>query len=132
MPLVISAMLYLTITSCANVGTKKIDNNSASQWDFDHNIQFIQSKLADKYYQLEIIPNAKVNFSRLATFMLRKSYSLCGGYHYKLEMMQGIEGFDDKRAMPNYIFPSLKAKVECKAKLNKALNKDKPNSKQMR
>ncbi|MGL1958667.1 MAG: hypothetical protein OCD00_15275 [Colwellia sp.] len=34
-------------------------------------------------------------------------------------MFDGIEDFDDKRAMPNYIFPSLKAKVECKPALEK-------------
>ena len=73
----------------------------------------IITKLAVNHFQLEIIPSSKVNFERLATFLLRKSYTLCGGYHYKIEMLQGIEGFDDKRAMPNYIFPSLIANVNC-------------------
>lgn len=63
-----------------------------------------------------MISNNKVNFERLATFLLRKSYSLCGGYHYKIEVIQGIEDFDDKRTMPNYIFPSLIAKIECQRK----------------
>jgi len=76
-------------------------------------VQFIQTKLAKNSYQLEIIPSSKVNFERLATFLLRKSYRICQHYHYKLEIVQGIEGFDDRFAMPNYIFPSLIAKVEC-------------------
>jgi hypothetical protein len=54
-----------------------------------------------------------VPFERLASFLIRKSYSLCGNYHYKLEMIKGIEEFNDKEAMPHYIFPSLTAKVEC-------------------
>ena len=103
----------IALAACSTLETNKANNNGITQWDYDHKLQFRQSKLANKYYQLEIIPNNNVNFSRIATFLLRKSYSLCGGYHYKLEMVQGIEGFDDKRAMPNYIFPSLIAKVEC-------------------
>jgi len=103
----------LVISACANSDNNKAPTGS-TQWDFDHNVQFTQTKLAKNTYQLEIIPNSKVNFERLATFLLRKSYNLCSGYHYKLEIIQGIEDFDDKRAMPNYVFPSLIAKVECK------------------
>jgi len=84
-----------------------------TQWDFDHGIQFRELEITPHYFQLEVIPNNKVKFERLATFLLRKSYRLCGGYHYKIEMIQGVEGFDDKRAMPNYIFSSLVANIEC-------------------
>ncbi|WP_245942609.1 hypothetical protein [Candidatus Colwellia aromaticivorans] len=111
--LMMYATLFSAITSCTNLETSTNKDNSTTFWDFDHNLQFKQTKLADKHFQLEIIPNNKVNFERLATFLLRKSYRLCGGYHYKIEMIQGIEGFDDKRAMPNYIFPSLIAKIKC-------------------
>ena len=112
---------YLTIMlscciilgACTNVSTKEANNNGAAQWDFDHQLQFRQTTLENNSYQLEIIPNNRVSFERSATFLLRKSYRLCGSYHYKLEILRGIEGFDDKRAMPNYIFPSLIAKVEC-------------------
>jgi len=103
----------ITFSACSVVNTQNLLNRSAAQWDFDHNVQFRQTKLAINHYQLEIIPNSKVKFERLASFLLRKSYNLCGHYHYKIEMIQGIEGFDDKRAMPNYIFPSLIAKIEC-------------------
>jgi len=115
-------ILSLALTGCANFDTVKANNNGAAQWDFDHDVQFRQTKLTTNHYQLEIIPNNKVGFERLATFLLRKSYSLCSDYHYKIEMIQGIEGFDDKRAMPNYIFPSLIAEVECIPKLNKEKN----------
>lgn len=111
--IIIYVTLFSTIISCTNVDTSKNKEGSTTYWDFDHNIQFTQTKLADKYFQLEVIPNNKAKFHQLATFLLRKSYRLCGGYHYKIEIIQGIEGFDDKRAMPNYIFPSLIAKVKC-------------------
>lgn len=111
--LLVCATLLSTITSCASVETSNKNLDCTTLWDFDHHVQFIQTPLGFKHFQLEVIPQNKVGFERLATFLLRKSYSLCGGYHYKIEMIQGIEGFDDKRAMPNYIFPSLIAKVKC-------------------
>jgi len=114
--LVILCAWCSVISACSTLYNHEISDNGNAQWDFDHNVQFTQIKLAKNTYQLEIIPNSKVNFERLATFLLRKSYNLCGGYHYKLEIIQGIEGFDDKRAMPNYVFPSLIAKVTCKKK----------------
>jgi hypothetical protein len=89
-------------------------NNSQVEWDFDHNIQFRHTQLSTNSYQLEIIPNNKGKFERLAAFLLRKSHIICGKYHYKIEIIRGVEGFDDKRAMPNYITPSLIAKIECK------------------
>jgi len=115
-------IIFSNITGCVNIKTKIVEHTDSLQWDFDHQVQFVQTTLEEHYYQLEIISNNKANFERLATFLLRQSYSLCGDYHYKIEIIQGIEGFDDKRAMPNYIFPSLMAKVQCKPKLNKDKN----------
>lgn len=103
----------MALSACANLDVEKKHGNIKAQWDFDHSVQFTQTTLEKNYYQLEIIPNNKVNFERLVTFLLRKSYNLCHHYHYKLEIVQGIERFDDKLAMPNYSFPSLIAKVEC-------------------
>jgi len=111
--LMMYATLFSTITSCTSLEKKINDEDGTYLWDFDHNIQFKQTKLAYKHFQLDVIQNNNVGFERLATFLLRKSYSLCGGYHYKIEIVQGIESFDDKRSMPNYIFPSLIAKIEC-------------------
>ena len=111
--IIIVLSFCITLFACSVFDTKKSLNSGTTQWDFDHSVQFRQTKLAINHYQLEIIPSNKVKFERLATFLLRKSYRLCGGYHYKIEMIQGIEGFDDKRAMPNYISPSLIAKIKC-------------------
>ena len=104
---------YYVVSGCTNVTTQQDYHHGVTQWDFDHNVQFTIKKIAQTSYLLELVPNQKVSFERLAVFLLRKSYSLCAGYHYKLEMLKGIEGFNDKQAMPNYIFPSLTAKVEC-------------------
>lgn len=103
--------LFNSIAACTTLTNDTSQN--IIQWDFDHHLQFIQNQLNNRTFQLEVIRNNKTNFEQLAAFLLRKSYSLCGGYQYKLEMIQGIEGFDDKRAMPNYIPRSLIAKVEC-------------------
>tara|TARA_R110002167_G_scaffold8869_2_gene40720 strand:- start:19479 stop:19826 length:348 start_codon:yes stop_codon:yes gene_type:complete len=100
-----------SLIACSGLTDNK--TQSTPQWDFDHQVQFIQTQLNKNNFQLEIIPNNKVKFTQLATFLLRKSYSLCGGYHYKIEMIQGIENYDDKRAMPNYIASSLIAKIAC-------------------
>jgi hypothetical protein len=118
----VTSVIILTIVSSSLFSCSAINKNkeeNVTQWDFDHHVQFIQSKLSKNNYQLEVIPNNNVRFEKLATFLLRKSYNLCRSYHFNIEMIQGIEGFDDKRAMPNYIQPSLIAKVECKLELNK-------------
>ena len=103
----------LTLSACSSFDTKTSLNGGAAQWDFDHSVQFRQTKLTTNRYQLEIIPNNKINFERLAVFLLRKSHQICGSYHYKIEIIQGVEGFDDKPVMPNYITPSLIAKLVC-------------------
>lgn len=110
---VISVVLFTLISGCTSLNELKTSRSGTAEWDFDHNVQFRQTKLAEKKFQLEVVPNNNVPFERLASFLIRKSYSLCGGYHYKLEMIKGIEEFNDKLAMPHYIFSSLTAKVEC-------------------
>lgn len=106
-------IFFITISGCAYKSSSNSVGDEIVEWDFDHHVQFIQTKLSNQKYQLEIIPNHKVPFERLTSFLIRKSYSLCGSYHYKLEMIKGIEEFNDKFIMKNYIFPSLTAKIEC-------------------
>lgn len=108
---IVSLVFFNSLSACTASTESSV--SSIKQWDFDHQVQFNQTQLTKNTFQLEIIPNNKVKFKQLAVFLLRKSYLICGGYHYKLEMIQGIEGFDDKRAMPNYIPRSLIAKIEC-------------------
>ena len=107
----LSFILFSLLIACSAISP--VDASSRAQWDFDHKVQFIQSKIEDNIYQLEIIPTNRTKFRQLSAFLLRKSLELCGGYQYKIQLIQGIEGVDDKRAMPNYITRSLIAKVEC-------------------
>jgi hypothetical protein len=113
---VTALFFFITLPACSVNDTQKTLNNGTAQWDFDHNIQFRRTQLAAHLYQLELIPNNRVNFDKLAAFLLRESHIICGSYHYKIEVIQGVEGFDDKRVMPNYIAPSLIAKLECNSK----------------
>lgn len=103
----------ITLTACSILDTKKNFSDGHAQWDFDHNVQFRQTKLSSNNYRLEIISTKKVNFERLATFLLRQSYNLCHHYGYTLKILQGVEGFDDKFTAPSRILPSLIAKVNC-------------------
>lgn len=121
-PYILIFILIFSISGCANVENDVLTGETVSEWDFDHHVHFKKTILAEDHYQLEVITSSKVGFSRLATFLLRKSYRICGHYNYKLEMIQGIEGFDDRRAMPNYIHPSLMAKVECKPESTQSNN----------
>ncbi|MFT5759302.1 MAG: hypothetical protein ACI9LM_004059 [Alteromonadaceae bacterium] len=100
----------LLLSSCTTLN--RADNNS--RWDFDHDLQFKETKLADNKYHLEIIPKNKTYFSQLATFLMRHSYQLCGQYGYNLEILDGVEGFNDRAGLPHLIQSSLSANVECK------------------
>lgn len=112
----IAIAVFSHLTGCTTSRSKTVAQFSGVQWDFDHQVQFRQTTLTKKHYQLEIIPNKRVGFDSLATFLLRKSFKLCKSYHYNIEMIQGIEGIDDKRAMPNHIQPNLMAIIECSIK----------------
>jgi hypothetical protein len=107
---VLSAAFVLALTGCAqNIEV----SNGQSQWDFDHNLQFSETKLSDNTYHIEVIPNDKTRFSILATFLMRKSLRLCRSYGFKLEMLKGIETYDHKRSFPNLIVGRLAANLEC-------------------
>jgi hypothetical protein len=107
-------LLTLTITcfalsACSNIDTE----NGAPQWDFDHNIQFEQTKLSENKYHLQVNPKSDTHFGELATFMMRQSYEICGSYGYTIEVLRGVERFDDRKFSPNLIMPSLSANIEC-------------------
>lgn len=109
----VSFITVLSLTSCAQSENNLPLGTAMSEWDFDHHVQFKKTKFDEHNYQLEVIPNSKVNFERLSVFLLRRSYLICGGYGYKLELITGIESFDHFRASPNMIMPNLTAKIEC-------------------
>ena len=113
--LIIISSICLIISACS-MGQISQSKNANLHWDFDHQLQFRQIKLTKNSYQLEVIPNNQNSFDGMAVFLLRKSQQLCQSSHYKLEVLHGIEGFNDRIAMPNYIFPSLVAKLACSSK----------------
>jgi len=106
-------LVCLLLSACTNDPNANPQGAMGAQWDFDHKLQYKQTKLADSSYQLEVIPNQKVNFERLSAFLLRRGYLICGQYGYKLELVTGVESFDFPRALPNLIMPNLTAKLEC-------------------
>jgi hypothetical protein len=97
------------LSACSSVETP----NGASQWDFDHKIQYKKTQLSDNKYHLQVIPKLDTHFSKLATFMMRESYSICGTYGFKIEVLKGIEKVTDRQSFPNLIMPSLSANIEC-------------------
>jgi len=108
-------LCVLLLSACAGP-TQAVLGQAQSEWDFDHKLQFKRTQFDDNHYQLEVIPNNKVNFERLSAFLLRRSYLICGSYGYKLELIKGVESFDFPRASPNLIMPNLTAKLECPLK----------------
>jgi hypothetical protein len=106
------AILCVSLSACSNIETE----NGSSQWDFDHNIQFKQTKLSENKYYLQVIPKSDTHFSKLATFMMRHSYEICGTYGFTIEVLKGIEKFTDRQSFPNLIMPSLSANIECPSK----------------
>ena len=108
----LTLLVVFTLVGCA---TPTVSTNK-SEWDFDHEVRFEQKKLAENKYHLVVISNDKTHFSRLATFLVRKSMNLCNQYGFKIEILSGVEGVDDRRGLPNMIMPSLAANVECPPK----------------
>lgn len=104
-------LIFNSIIACTSLTSEAYQN--APQWDFDHQVQFIQTELAVNRYQLEIIQNNKVKFQQLSALLLRKSYLICGRYDYTLTIIKGIESFDHKRASPNLIRSNLVATLAC-------------------
>ena len=98
--------LILVLGCAQNIETP----NGASQWDFDHEVQFKETDLENGKVNLQVIAKQNTEFSKLATFLMRRSLRICKSYGFKIE---GVERFDDKLAFPNMIMPSLSANIEC-------------------
>ena len=103
------ALLCVSLSACSNIENE----NGSSQWDFDHNIQFEQTKLSENKYHLQVNPKSDTHFDKLATFMMRKSYEICGNYGFTIEVLKGIERVNDRLSFPNLIMPSLAANIQC-------------------
>ncbi len=103
-------LLIVLVTGCA----QNIESSSgASQWDFDHQVQFKQTELSDDRHHIQVISKQDTEFSMLATFLMRRALMVCKSYGFKIEVLKGVERFDDKLSFPNMIMPSLSANIEC-------------------
>ena len=117
--LAVSTLILLC--SCSSQAVDNIKSNKDKieaakgkiVWDFDHKLQYRQKSLANNKYRLEVLKTNKVDFNRMATFLIRQSYEVCGSYGYTLKMNSGIELFTDQMAMPNRVRKSLIAEVQC-------------------
>lgn len=81
--------------------------------DFDHNVHYQLEQLDDKNYHLTVARLGKARFGKMNLFATRKARKICGKMGYSITYLDGVEGFDDRKGMPNYIFPSLKVKITC-------------------
>ena len=109
----ISVVVFIfTLMGCQSTGAEQ----GQTQWDFDHQIQFKEQKKTDGSYHIEVIAHNETRFEILATFLLRRSLELCQSYGFNIEVLKGVEGFNDKLGLPNMIMPSLAANVYCSKK----------------
>ena len=107
-------LLGIIITQLISCSYPSSASAGILEWDFDHKLQFQKSQIDGRNFHLEIVRMHDTNFSQLSVFLLRKSKSLCGEYGYQITMLSGVEGFLDKKALPNYIQGNLIAEITCK------------------
>ena len=100
-------IVCLQITSCTT------NRDESNNWDFDHNLKFDQKQLSANVYQVVIHRKKGTRFPQLSAFLMRHALNLCQSYGYKLEIIEGVEDFNDKYVAKSYIQPSLQAKIEC-------------------
>lgn len=107
--LMVNTLLVMFLCGCQSLGSSK----KLNEWDFDHNVQYKQNQIATNAYSVEIVSSQKTRFDQMATFLLRHAYRVCESYGFKLEVITGVEGVDERRVSPSYIQPNLKAMIEC-------------------
>ena len=114
--MVLVITLSFVLSSCAIKSDHVLQSTGGSQWDFDHQVQYKQTQIAENSYQLEVISGHRVKFETLSAFLLRRGYLICGNYGYKIEVLNGVQSYDHFKASPNLIMPNLSAKLDCPVK----------------
>lgn len=112
--IVIAILVF--ISGCTQVMAEKAEGIDGEAWDFDHKVKFHQIKKSENLYNLTIRSTSKTRFSTISTFLVRKSFDLCKGYGFKIEILKGIETYNDEKYIKSYIPASLEANIECPAK----------------
>lgn len=107
-------ILTLIVYSLLLVACTSTDKSArTSEWDFDHHVRFEQKVLSNNSYQVTVLRNNDTHFAQLSMFILRHAKAICSGERYQLEILQGIEDFDDQRIAQSYIQPSMIANITC-------------------
>ncbi|NMP32078.1 hypothetical protein HII17_10905 [Thalassotalea sp. M1531] len=105
----LSVLLSTSVQICAQANATE----SNFETDLDHRVQFKLTKLDGKSYQMEVARLGGVKFDRMNLFATRKAKKICGSLGFSIRYLEGVEGYDDRKFNPNYIFPSLKVKITC-------------------
>lgn len=107
-------LMLLVITGCMSTSGKSASENTS--FDFDHGVFFEKEDLGENRFHILVRSDKRIQFNRLATFLIRKALQTCQSYGFKLEILEGVEEYDDRIAHPNLIIPSLSANLECPSK----------------
>lgn len=108
------SLVVLILTGC--MSTSGQSGTDTTSYDFDHGVFFEKEVLGENRFHILVRSDKKVPFNRLATFLMRKALQTCQAYGFKLEVLDGVEEYDDRLAHPNFIIPSLSANLECPKK----------------
>jgi hypothetical protein len=111
--LIFVVFCLINIAACSNLTKEHPSFTGEKQWDFDHNLQFREIKLAPNHYQIRVFQLGNVPFEKISAFVLRRGLRICQSYNYKVELLKGVEGFNDKQGSPNLILSDLVANIEC-------------------
>lgn len=105
-------LCFIFIAGCAQI-TNNEGFAEGKSWDFDHQVQFDQHQTADNTYFIRVRSTERTRFDSLATFLVRQSFNICGSYGFKIEVLDGVETYNDEKYITSYITSSLEANVEC-------------------
>ena len=103
----------INITACSSLTKDHARFTGEKQWDFDHHLQFSEIELAPNHYQVRVFQINNVAFEKISAFIIRRGIIICQRYHYKIELLKGVEGVNDKKGSPNLILSDLVANIEC-------------------
>ncbi|MFD2164948.1 hypothetical protein ACFSJY_01630 [Thalassotalea euphylliae] len=106
-------MKYIATISLLVMSTAVVAKETKYQRDFDHQVQFAQEKTGEGIWRLEVSRQNDAKFATMVTFAARQGMKLCHRHGYDMKFVSGVEGFDDRRGMPNKIFPPLVVQITC-------------------
>jgi len=105
-------MISIFIAGCAQT-TNENGVAEGKSWDFDHQVQFDQHQISDNTFFVRVRSTSRTQFGTLATFLFRQAFTLCKSYGFKVEVLGGVESYNEEQYYKNLIPTSLEANVEC-------------------